>query len=318
MKIIISGFGSPMAKSIYDFYSPIQHEIIILGRKDPNISAVKFAYFDLSDDSLLHPEIFENADVFFHCAAELVDESKMQSVNVDGTKKLINLAKFRLGHWIQLSSAGVYASGSNDFVNEDSDILPNNLYEKTKLEADQLIINAANSGCFNYTIIRPTVVVGYPMKNASIKNLILSVYKKKFFYINSKDAVLNLIPYQIVSKSMVLCAENRIAYNKIFIINKSIKISDLVNLILSKNRSEDFFPVIPSKVLSTIISFLRFIPNFPLTQQRIKHLTRKTVYKGNLIEYELGIDIYENYHEILKTFIMMVISKVNKNQDYSL
>ena len=220
----------------------------------------------------------------------------------------IDLAKFKLSHWIQLSSAGVYDSHGTNFIDEHSNLQPSNEYEKTKLSADDLIITASKIGYFEYTLIRPTIVIGNHMKNKSIPNLIKNIERKRFFYIDSKEAILNLVPYQIVSKSMFMCIQNKKTYGKTYIINKPLKIKDIVRIVLIKINSYDRFFTMPSKLLYFLIYFLRFLPAFPLTKQRVSHLSNSKVYSGVKILTDLNTDVYADYDHFMDDYIDKVIS----------
>ncbi|MDQ8164714.1 MAG: NAD-dependent epimerase/dehydratase family protein, partial [Gemmatimonadota bacterium] len=103
-------------------------------------------------------EFIKGAEMVFHCAAELNDESKMRAVNVDGTKRIVELLeKHHVKYYCHLSSAGVVGRTSQVRVDETTPCKPQNAYEKTKLEAEILAGRQIN-GC-NTIILRPTNVV---------------------------------------------------------------------------------------------------------------------------------------------------------------
>jgi nucleoside-diphosphate-sugar epimerase len=103
-------------------------------------------------------EFVKNIDVLYHCAAELIDESKMETTNVLGTETLIKAASGKVLHWVQLSSVGVYGPIGKGLITEDQLYNPINAYEKSKLQSDLLVLKATEQRLFTSTIIRPSNV----------------------------------------------------------------------------------------------------------------------------------------------------------------
>lgn len=119
-------------------------------------SPVSVILGDINDLSALR-ELLEGASAVFHCAAELHDESLMQTVNVKGTETLLSVARASAAQYFcHLSSAGVVGPVSFSEVDEETPCHPNNLYEKTKFEAEQMVVHADLH--MNVCILRPTNV----------------------------------------------------------------------------------------------------------------------------------------------------------------
>lgn len=111
----------------------------------------------LENESILRAFVID-ADLLFHCAAELADEKKMWEVNVSGTEKLINAVKnSRIKFFSYLSSAGVVGLTNVKSVDEDTPCNPLTTYEKTKLEAEKIVAKGID-GC-KTVILRPTNVI---------------------------------------------------------------------------------------------------------------------------------------------------------------
>ena len=114
---------------------------------------------DINNEDVLS-EFLCGVNAIFHCAAELRDESKMYSTNVEGTCKLLKEAKkTEASYFCFLSSAGVVGPTSTLCVTEETICHPNNLYEKTKYEAELLVKNSDLD--MNISILRPTNVVSH-------------------------------------------------------------------------------------------------------------------------------------------------------------
>jgi nucleoside-diphosphate-sugar epimerase len=123
-------------------------------------------------------ELLNGCRILFHCAAEISQEEKMFEVNVVGTEKLIEKAK-RMGikYLCYLSSAGVVGKTDRMWVEENTPCNPQNIYEKSKWEAEQIVTKGVE-GC-NVVILRPTDVIDdknpgtliYPMRNGWMDKL---------------------------------------------------------------------------------------------------------------------------------------------------
>ena len=120
----------------------------------PNITVIQSCLNN--EDGLQN--LLEGVDAVFHCAAELIEEQKMYSTNVEGTGKLLKLvANTKASYFCHLSSAGVIGPTSAPYVTEDSVCHPQNVYEKTKYESELLVKNANLD--MRICILRPTNVV---------------------------------------------------------------------------------------------------------------------------------------------------------------
>jgi nucleoside-diphosphate-sugar epimerase len=112
--------------------------------------------------SLLDPDalrrLLGGAEVVFHCAAELNDESKMWAVNVSATRQLLELAAASgITRFCHMSSVGVVGQVRDAWVDETAACDPQNAYEKSKLAAEQAAARGI-PGC-STVILRPTDVV---------------------------------------------------------------------------------------------------------------------------------------------------------------
>jgi len=127
--------------------SKIVQRLVAHGYKVRTLSRSK--YFDDPDIELFRGGIEDgevlksfmyNADLLFHCAAELRDESKMWDVNVLGTKRLLCIAQeSNIRYLCYLSSAGVIGLTDSQLVDETSKCQPQNHYEKSKVAAEELV-----------------------------------------------------------------------------------------------------------------------------------------------------------------------------------
>lgn len=146
-------------------------------RKDFTLSGVDMHYGDIRDESALKT-FLNRANLLFHCAAELKDESRMWDVNVAGTEILLRLIPGAgITYFCHLSSAGVVGKMERSIVDETFFCNPRNMYERTKWEAEKRVADGVK-GC-RIVILRPTNVIdirhpgalGLPMRSGWVDYL---------------------------------------------------------------------------------------------------------------------------------------------------
>ena len=139
----------------------------------PNISVIQS---DINDSVGLE-KFLHGVDAIFHCAAELNDNNKMYSTNVEGTQALLNVAaQTRASFFCLISSAGVVSESFATLITEEKICNPKNTYEQTKYEAELLVKNANLN--MSVCILRPTNVVSL-LKPGVLILPILNGWKEK-------------------------------------------------------------------------------------------------------------------------------------------
>jgi nucleoside-diphosphate-sugar epimerase len=119
---------------------------------------VKVVVGDLGDIASLE-RLLDGADLLFHCAAELHDESCMSDTNFHAVQRLVEIAtENAIKTFVHISSAGVIGSTDVDWVDEDSACNPTSRYEYTKWQAEQHL-NRLVDGPMRVCMLRPTNVV---------------------------------------------------------------------------------------------------------------------------------------------------------------
>jgi nucleoside-diphosphate-sugar epimerase len=183
-----------------------------IGRK--LIKRLKDKGYDVSiyTDDVLNEEKLEKTvkgkDVVFHLAAVL-DESdpSLYLVNVSGTWNVIKACrKARVKRLMYLSSVGVLGD-AREPVKEDAPYKPATDYEKSKVDAEKIIIDSG----VPYTILRCTIVYG---KSTSWGNIFDSAKKgypilgdgKNYWHLVYVDDVMDVIMLAMNSAK----AENRV------------------------------------------------------------------------------------------------------------
>ena len=131
----------------------------ILSRKKTLLNkGVELVIGDLLDPLTVERFLLD-ADIVFHCAAELRKESEMILTNIEGTRHLVeSLEKNSVSFFCHMSSAGVVGKTSACVVDEKTECHPMNLYEQTKWESEKIVSEKGLENCRTY-ILRPTNVI---------------------------------------------------------------------------------------------------------------------------------------------------------------
>jgi nucleoside-diphosphate-sugar epimerase len=250
---------------------------------------------DLASPTCNLKSFFSGCDIFFHCAGDINNSMNMRALHVGGIQRLLKGFSDEMDltnrhmHWVQLSSVGVYGKPIDHparvrKISELTKTHPYGEYEITKAMADNLILEAAKSRLFTFSILRPSNIVGLDMPNQSFRGLVESIIKRRFFYIGSIHSVLNYIHIDDVVSALLLCSYSPKATNQIFNLSNDCKLSDIVLTLFSDKKMKHKNLIVPEWLVRFLVSIVPSFFNLPLTQNRIDALVSKTYYSNSKIE----------------------------------
>jgi nucleoside-diphosphate-sugar epimerase len=282
MNIILLGYsgliGSYILKDLtYRIKKKKSSKIICVSRnienkpsKNKKIRYVKWDFLNFSKSNLF---FFEKKNIIINCTGKNSVKSKyLKEINVIFIKKLLdyiheNKISARLIH---LGSVGVYSIKNNSFENnniiENSKIRTDNLYSKSKLQADIIIKNFQKiNKKFSYTILRVANVFSHS-KNSNIFRFIRLLLKKGIWFKCSNYTRYHFIHAKDIAFAVSLCLLNtKISRNKIYIVSDDNYQSQLHEIYSKKcNRNLLIIPI--------SLKFIRFIMKFFFLPQKIQNL----------------------------------------------
>jgi nucleoside-diphosphate-sugar epimerase len=265
------------------------NEVRVLTRQGARPSVlppqVRLFQGDLTSGTGLVP-FADGVDVLYHCAAEIKDESRMQAVHLDGTRALIEVARGRIGRWVQLSSTGAYGKRREGVVTEDTPLSPVNTYEKTKVGSDELVAEAGGSGAFPFVVLRPSNVFAGSMSNRSLFALLAMIERGWFFFMGPQGASANYIHVENVVDALCLCGSRSQAVGRVYNVSDHVSMEEFIGMMSrALGRASPptaRLPAGPVRALAKVFPFL------PLTPSRIDVLTSRVVYPIDRIQRELG------------------------------
>jgi nucleoside-diphosphate-sugar epimerase len=158
MKAVVTGAngftGSHLVKSL----EQRGDTVVAFVRKSSNLSRlsdchVQYVYGDITDRNALSTAI-NGVDVVFHTAAYvelgIVDQAKMERVNVEGTRAVLEVAQAAgVSKVVYCSTIGVFGDTKGEIIDETFQRTQANFssaYDRTKYEAQQLVDQFAAQG----------------------------------------------------------------------------------------------------------------------------------------------------------------------------
>jgi len=250
--------------------------------------------------------MLDGVDVLYHCAGNLTNPQAMQALHVDATRNLAETASGRVGHWVQLSSVGVYGQQRDGSITEDSALNPAGQYEITKTESDRIVIDGASRGGYSYSILRPSNVFGAGMTNQSLFGMIAMIDRGLFFYIGKPGASANYIHVDNVAEGLIRCATMEAARGRIFNLSEHRTLEQFVNTIADALGRPAPWLRIPEAAARLAAGTLGRLPHFPLTRSRVDALVNRSHYPILRIQQELDyshvISIEDGLGELVRAY----------------
>jgi nucleoside-diphosphate-sugar epimerase len=246
------------------------------------------------------PSFLAGADVLYHCAGELRDEDRMHALHVEGTRRLLTLARGSVGRWVHLSSVGVYGPRRGGTITENTPEAPVGRYEVTKAQSDSLVREAHARGTVEAVIVRPSNIFGPTMRNRSLFHLIASIDRGVFFFIGPRGASANYIPVENVVDALLLSASAPSAAGCVFNLSAYTRMEAFVAAIASALGKAPPRLRIPRLPVRAVAAALSIVPGWPLSVSRVDALSTRTVYSTALIESQLGYRPRVSIHDALE------------------
>jgi len=228
-------------------------------------------------------------NVIVHVAAEIRDKNAMQSVNFDGSLRLLNAAvDAGVRRWVQLSSVGAYGLIQQGVVDEHWNDCPVGPYEKTKSDFDMALIQASKDSLLEVCIVRPSNVYGPGMRNQSIRQMLNVMRKKVFAFIGAEGASANYVHVQDVVQALDLCISHPKAANQTYIVSAWETMEEMVSGLAAGVGLNPPSRRIPLLVATLLAKAMQWWPRWPLSLGRVQAMSVRSRYSTEKIEKELG------------------------------
>ena len=244
----------------------------------------------------LLPELVKGIDVVYHLAAAQhevnVPDQRFRDVNVQGTANLLE-ASVTAGvkRFIHGSTIGVYGGGMEGLIDENSPLRPDNIYGKTKLEGENVVLSFKDR--LSVVIIR--IPETYGPGDQRLLKLFKAIRKNVFIMIGDGLNLHHLINIDDLIDAFFLAAKKPDAVGKIFVVagKEPITTNDMVAVIARQVGGKIpgiRLPLSPFLVLAYLVEkvFQPFGIKPPIHRRRMDFFRKSYAFSQGKAEKILG------------------------------
>jgi dihydroflavonol-4-reductase len=238
-------------------------------------------------------------DTVYHLAAVFrtagQPNSEYRMVHVNGTRHLVEAsAAAGVRRFVHCSTVGVHGSVDRDApATEEAPFRPGDIYQRTKLEGEQMAVETANRVGLPLTVVRPGPIYG-PGDRRFLK-MIGGIARRRFVLLGDGTPRFQMVYIDDLTEGFRLAGEVPAAVGRTYIItgDEAPTLNELVNQIaaIAKVRPPPFrLPVWPfylaGAVFEAVCIPLRIEP--PIYRRRVKFFTSNRWFDTSRARRELG------------------------------
>lgn len=220
----------------------------------PNVDIFKG---DLSNYLTLE-KMLVGVDCVINASGEVRDIEKMWAANVQGVSNLIQaINKSGVKYFCQISSAGVVGMKGGGWIDEETHCVPQNMYEKSKLEAENIIKSELRSA--NYCILRPTNIV-FPDFNPQVDLVLSDKFLDKIkCYLKAKESCHLVHVYDVAAAILhfIKCPQNT-DLNQIYLLSIDHDENNYFSKVYQLIHCKPVRFISAGKLLLGVINYLKY------------------------------------------------------------
>jgi dihydroflavonol-4-reductase len=301
--ILITGAGGFTGLSLALSLSAAGHRVRGLVRSPDRAAGLERAGITTVAGDIRDPDVLRQAtegiDTVYHLAAAFrraaVPDSEYHEVNVDATRQLVELsAAAGVRRIVHCSSVGVHGSVSEEApATEDAPFHPEDIYQKSKLEGEQIALQTADRAGVPLTVVRPGPIYGPGDKR--LFKLIGGVARKRFRLLGDGSPHFQMVYVDDLTEGLRLAAGAAVAAGRTYILagNEAPTLKELVREIarVAHVASPRFrLPVWPFWLAGTVCEAV-CVPlgiEPPIFRRRVKFFTSNRWFDISRARNELG------------------------------
>lgn len=235
-------------------------------------------------------------ELIYHLAAEIRDHSRMHAINVEAVLGLMDSAvRAGVKRIVHVSSVAVIGAVRSGIVTEAEPCRPQNQYERTKLEGEEVVRGYAQSGRIEAVILRPTNVFGERRdeERDSFLGWLRAVKQRRFVFFGRKS-IANYIYVGDVVEALVRLSNHPVEKVAVYTATDPVPMADFVE---SMARALDvptptrYLPRWAGYVLGAICDGVQLalrVP-MPLTLTQVRALSSRTEFCGRSLLKDLSL-----------------------------
>lgn len=175
---------------------------------------------DLQDQESL-PAAVEGCAGIYHIAAvfrqEGIPDETFRAINADGVRHMIDAAAAAgVPRFVHCSTNGVHSDIDHPPADENYPFNPGDIYQQTKLEGEQIAMEAFRDEVIKGVILRPTMIYG-PGDQRTLK-LFRMIARRRFFYVGPGEALTHWVDVRDLACAFQLAMEANDLNAEVFLI----------------------------------------------------------------------------------------------------
>ncbi|MFO7963730.1 MAG: NAD-dependent epimerase/dehydratase family protein [Desulfobacterales bacterium] len=275
------------------------------GAESLKSEGVECRMVDITDRSAVRDN-FDGIDKVYHLAAayrtELSDRTEFRTVNVEGSRHLLEAAKDNhVKRFVHCSTVGVQGEIHKPPAHEEYRTEPGDHYQESKLAGERLALEFFSNGLPG-TVVRPVGIYG--PGDVRFLKIFRPVSKGYFIMIGTGNVLYHMTYIDDLVEGFVLAGEHPNAIGNVFTIagEKYTTLKELVNMIadvIEKPRPKwrvPYFPVLAAAVLCD--RFCRpFGINPPLYPRRVEFFSKDRAFSiekaKNILGYSPQVGLFD-------------------------
>lgn len=286
MKVLFTGANGFLGKNVIPLLRKKLFEVKTFGTHNADY------IYNITEEIPLFQEKF---DIVFHAAGKAhsvpqnpEEEKKFFDVNFEGTKNLCrSLEKNIPDIFIFISTVAVYGKDFGENINEEFPLDGNTPYAKSKILAENFLLEWCEKNNVKLFILRPSLIAG-PKPPGNLGDMINAIKSGKYFNIaggKAQKSVFWVEDFAEITSKVI--GKNGGIYNVCDSKNPSFKeISDKISEILNK-KSPASIPFFIAKTMAIVGDMLG--KKAPINSLRLKKITDSLTFSNEKIKKELGL-----------------------------
>ena len=302
MKIAVTGGTGFIGSQLVKYLVSEGHEIKVLVRKTSNTKIlkrlnVKLVIGDIRDRESVET-LVNDVEVVYHVAAQVYKGSKDEfwSVNLHGTENMLKACLNKsINKFVHVSSVGVTGNVKTPPSNESDPYNPTFPYDRSKCEAEKLVLRYHLEHEMPVTIVRPAAVYGPGAFHWS--RLYQAIQKGNFPFIGSMKNLIHLCYIDNLLQGIMLATDKRESVGEIYIIGDEKPVTWVEHIktiaeVLGVNPPTRHIPPSLMKVIVYLSEFKSWMfGGEPLITQRwLVEITKNFAYDITKAKKTLGYD----------------------------
>jgi len=325
MRLVVTGVLGFIGSHFAELALKQGHQVIgLCNSKAPNKESLRARLTSrgavLVEGDILKPETLrpamQGSDCVCHFAAAFresgADDDHFLKTNVRGTSNVLReAAAANVRRIVMCSTAGIYGKSVEGVIDENFPVRPWNVYERSKVLAEEELRRQAPQLGLEYVILRPTAVYG--PRDERLLKLFRSASRGRFPLFGPCEGRRHMVYVaDLVQAFLKACTSEQAASEELIIAGpRAVPLKDLLQelaVVVDRPTVGPRLPLKPMQWLSAIVEdvskFIHLSP--PLYRRRMDFYLNDSAYSTRRAETVLGwrpsVDLSEGLHRTLEAY----------------